>query len=436
MNRELFGWIVFGILISGAWNGDAQEKRESFLKGASGKSHLPSIEMLRDLGVEAFRPELNWKLVEPDVPEGSLTVNEVRQQPELIDRYLAEKDWTRLDRLVDPLIENGIQVVAVVGLGYNSGLPRYQKGLATPNALGRETYLGRIYLYARATVRRYRDRVMLWQIENELNEAGLTSFYGWRSPAPSVMGLAGARESYWNDFGFLTELLATLAEAVRIEAPGKPTVLNFHTDIHDVVHQRVGWLAGKKTWSDAIRAWSKYLDWIGIDAYPNYYAADPILFADIEARIQKVKALGLGKPIVVLETAYPVPMGEIPPEPVDWNEVKQARYIEVALEGAHRAGARGFFYFGLGRSGARPPAGGYSSKDLDALTRMGRAFRGGDVGGLLTGIVRYGPTYLRKRFPEVLMGAEGYGLLRQDGSQRPGYRVLKDWYARPLEWKR
>ena len=394
------------------------------------------MELLRGLGVRYFRPELNWKLVEPVVPEGRLTVKEVRAKPELVDRYLAEHDWTGLDRLVDPLVENGIGVVAVVGLGYNSGLPRYQKGPATPNALGRETYLGRIYLYARATVRRYREKVYLWQIENELNEAGLTSFYGWRSPAPSVLGFAGARKSLWNDFGFLTELLATLSEAVRIEAPGKPTVLNFHTDIHDMVHERVGWLAGRVTWTGAIRAWSRYLDWIGIDAYPNYYVADPVLFGDIEARIRRVKALGLGKPVVVLETAYPVPRGEVQPEPVDWTEVKQARYIEGALQGAHRAGARGFFYFGVDRGGARPPAGGYSRKDLDALTRLGRAFREGEVGPLLGGIVRYGPTYLRKRFPQVLMGAEGYGLQRVDGTKRPGYQVLKDWYARPLEWKR
>ena len=93
-------------------------------------------------------------------------------------------------------------------------------------------------------------------------------------------------------------------------------------------------------------------------------------------------------------------------------------------------------WLGVDRGGARPPAGGYSRKDLDAPTRLGRAFREGEVGPLLGGIVRYGPTYLRKRFPQVLMGAEGYGLQRVDGTKRPGYQVLKDWYARPLEWKR
>ena len=332
-----------------------------FLKGVSGKEHLPPLSVLKDLGARCFRPELNWRRIEPEVPAGVLTVGDVKATPSLIDDYIAAHDWSFVDRLIDPLVAHGIRPVAVVGLGYNGALPKHVGRTANPNVLGRANYLGRIYLYARATVRRYKDRVSIWQIENELNEAPLTTLYGWRSPSSLTRGCL------WRDFGFLAELLATLADAVRAEAPGALTMLNFHTDIHDNIHRRL-WVPGLRkavgthTWLVATLVWQEHLDIIGIDAYPNYYTADPVYGGDIEERIGRIKAVLPGKPVVVVETAYPIPREGEFPNPVDWTEEKQEAYVREAVAGARRAGANGFLYFAVDSPGGTPPREGSRAK--------------------------------------------------------------------------
>ena len=164
----------------------------------------------------------------------------------------------------------GYEFIAAVGSGWRADMPKYGGLKIPPDAIGRENYLGLYYLHTRACVRRYADKVLAWQIENEPNTA-----------AESV--IIGLREgNSWGDQDFVTEVLQMLEKAVREEDPEAWITINFHTDLH---------------FEDEVVKWLDLIDVVGIDAYPNYLSGDSVLSDIVLQRVSRAKELSNGKPV-------------------------------------------------------------------------------------------------------------------------------------------
>ena len=350
-----------------------------------------------------------------------------------MEEYISSHDWGTFDNLIQSYVENNFQIFAVLAGGLNCDLPRFQGAVANPDRIGRQFYLGHIYLFAKATARRYGKTIKAFFIEDELNEAGLAALLGWREPCSIDFRTRRFTQTCWTDFNFLTELIKTLSQAVRQEAPKSLVGILLHTDIHDNFHKGL-WaaIAGRKNFVESVVAWEQFGDIIGLDFFPNYYIADPVYFTDVGERIKKIKAVLLEKSVVVLETGYSIPKQSTNPYPVNWDEEKQAIYVHGAIESAVEAGADGFSYFNPEGLGCSPPPGGYTAKDLYALQKLGRAFRQGDTLAAVVAVIELGVDYLDARFRCVLQAAEGYGFLRPDGSKRPAYYSIQRWYREKI----
>jgi len=275
---------------------------------------------LRALSAGWLRPHVDWRTVEPVVEEPPLLPADVTDA--LVERYSLEdpsKNWSAADLLVDTLGAAGIDVLPVVSGGYTVNQPDLvvdgETTRLTPDLVGAEVYLGLVSLNVRACVRRYRDRVRVWQIENELNVACETVIWGWRQGA------------LWCDRAFLTRLMKTLHDAVEAEDPEARTTQNFHTDLH---------------WEEDVVAWADWVDIVGLDAFPNYLEPEPVQGLLVGERVTEALALGLGKPVVVLETGYPTGPAER-----GYDEEKQAQYVRQAATSTYEAGAAGYFHFTL-----------------------------------------------------------------------------------------
>jgi hypothetical protein len=287
------------------------------------------ISDLNAINVSWVRIDVTWFEIEPYIYNHTL-VAEVTN--EIVDAYIASKNWSKFDTCVSMLTAAGINIVFILGCGYIHNLP-YIANTAeriSPDTVGWDYYLGDIYLYARAVVRRYGGDVQYWQIENELNAAGPTALlFGWRT-----LDLA-----WWHPV-FLETLIATLASAVKIEANlsgyDMYTIHNFHTDVPG--------------WSYYLTAWLDYLDIVGIDSYPNYLFGWPVLGETLGLKVELASILAtyydntteswVTKPVWVIETGYPTAPAERA-----FNELRQAEYVESAALSALAAGADGFFIF-------------------------------------------------------------------------------------------
>lgn len=109
---------------------------------------------LRDVKADFVRCWFNWRFFEPSpAPEHAL------------DSLLEEsyEKWP-LDGLVNTLVDRGIEIVPVLGCGYERMLP---EGLKVDR--NRALYLKRLGIHARLVIRRYKGKVKHWQIENEPN---------------------------------------------------------------------------------------------------------------------------------------------------------------------------------------------------------------------------------------------------------------------------
>lgn len=379
-----------------------------------------TVALASELGVRWLRPAVRWADVEPVLAQPSLTVADVKADPSLVEQYSRSVDWTAPDALLAALSGGGLRAFVIVGHGYASRLPRWNGIAATPDAIGREAYLGRLYLHVRAVVERYDGDGHLdapgitpvhhWQLENELNEAYLTALWGWREPS-----FEQAHISAWQDWDFLTRLLTTLADAVKGSDASALTAVNFHTDVSDALSATLG----KKTWRQAIQQWSPLIDIVGIDAYPNYYRAQPPRGSVLGDRVSAARQLAGGKPVVVLETGYPSG-----PAIEGFDEASQDAYIRAAYASAVAAGASGYFHFGSVT--AESHSVDITPVDLENLVRVGAAYDGEDVGWLISFSLTQ-PDYLKGHFVSVLQAVEGYwGLVRADGSHKPSWGAVQE----------
>jgi len=389
-----------------------------FILGTS-QGGTASIPLAAELGAGWMRTQVTWRSVEPVVINRGITVADVDNNPGLIADYIQEQSWTGPDALIGQIIAAGLEPLVIVGHGYASTLPEFDGATLTPDRIGRENYLGQIYLLSRAVVERYNGDgeldapggqvVRFWQLENELNQAFLTALWGWREP--SFLDALGCA---WRDWTFVTQLLETLSAAVRAEDPDAWTTVNFHTDVPAEINQ--GFLL--PSWENAIREWVSYVDIIGLDAYPNYYLPDPVRGEELQQRVATASEMGCGKPVVVVETGYPTGPAER-----GYTEAGQAEFIQEAFDASVAGGAQGFFLFGVKTGEAHGTE--ITPEDLANIEYLGELYDQGDFAGLLA-FALANAEYLEDHFADVLQTVEPYwGLVRTDGTHKAGWDVFQ-----------
>ena len=409
-------------LVSFLWAlvADSAEKAQlpPFIFGVCDSSSL-ALPYLKELGIHWARTGIPVKAVRPEVREPAPTLAEVQAHPELVEKFSRETDWSAVDAQLKRMLEFGVQPIPIIGHGYRNEHATIHGQLATPDRLGREQYLGLMYLYCRAVVERYDGdgyldapgiTIKLWQMENELNQAGLTAAWGWREPA----WLPGLR-SAWNDWDFLTRLLATIHQAVKDADPEAVTFMNFHTDIPP----RINHLLRQPDWTLAVRRWKDLMEVIGFDSYPNYYLAEPVRGALIGERIRQIQAAAPGKPVFLVEVDYPSG-----PAVRGFSEEHQAEFLRESYDAARRAGAWGYLKFSVVRSD-EPPA-DITEKDLAALAKVVPWWEQGKSLRLLGWAVLHA-NYLNRHFLDVVKTVEPYwGVVTPDGKRKPGFEVLQE----------
>ncbi len=262
------------------------QHREIEPKTVAGRASLALAENLVAANIDFARCWFPWKFFEPTpVHENQLT-------------QLLEASYSKwpLDDFVNVLTSHGIGLVPVLACGYQRMLPQ---GLEPdPN---RALYLKRVSIHARLLVRKYKDRIKCWQIENEPNWWAEHTAGGWRS------GL-----SWIHEHGFRHELLQTLRDAVHVEDPSAQTIINLEADA--------------KTIDPA--SYSPYCDIIGLDFYPNYKAAWPVKTTFVKLADQVAKTLK--KPVIISETGYPSG-----PTLLGYSPTNQSKFVENACRDAH-----------------------------------------------------------------------------------------------------
>ncbi|MFI5449481.1 MAG: hypothetical protein ACHQ03_06940 [Candidatus Bathyarchaeia archaeon] len=199
-----------------------------------------------------------------------------------------------MDTFVDVLTARGIGVLPVVCCGYQRFLPHGLKVDSDRNA-----FVRRAAAHARLLVRKYKDKIRFWQIENEPNWWHMHSVGGWREG------------STWLNTDFKLQLLKELNDAVHVEDTAAWTIINLEADAKLA---KIGHFAAQ-------------CDMIGLDFYPNYKQASPI---DVSIfRKAKTVAEKTGKPAMIIETGYPSG-----PALRGYSTAKQAEYVRKACSEA------------------------------------------------------------------------------------------------------
>jgi len=299
-------------------------------------------------GADSFRPQIHWHQVEPMLASAISRPEDVTEQ--LVDGYSRGGNginWELYDQMIDSLVASGIEPHIVVGAAYDFQVPSTTSGRApgraVPDNIGRESYLAHVYLHARAAVRRYRGRVHMWQLENELNGAGETMLVvRWRTGRS------------WLDTGFQTAIMDVLARAVREEDPTALTSHNFITD----------WklIKGVYDWREDVRRWLSFIDIVGVDTYPNYVFGWPSRGRSVGKKVAQAVEISEGKPVMVLETGYPAR-----PKHRGMSEGRQVEYARDAIGSAVEAGACGFYDYLICSPEGYPTEGPWSNRFFQSI---------------------------------------------------------------------
>lgn len=283
--------------------------------------------LMKRAGATSFRPHVHWNRVEPIITDPGLRVADVTER--MIAQYAEGRpgvSWDETDLMVDGMVRAGINPFLCLGAAFYHQVPlaevKKQVIRFDDNRIPNDVYLGHLYLHARAVVRRYKVSCRHWQLENELNEAvGTLVVLKWRN---------GRR---WLSGSFVTQLIGLLNEAVKREDPGALTSHNYAMGFKMI--------PGVYDWIRDVRKWDKYVDIVGFDPFPNYLRGEPIGIGGAVARcVRRIRALGLKRPIYILEDGYPVK-----PEGKGFSEENQKRYVGELLDAAAEQKLDGVFIY-------------------------------------------------------------------------------------------
>ena len=278
------------------------------------------IDEVTELGASWYRSYVVWNEIEPKIKEKRVDLGRLE---ELIEEYLETKNWETTDNMVDELVNNGIEPFLVIGVGFDDFLPIYQTRIANPAVLGPGNYITHLYLHTRAVVRRYRDRVHYWQMENQLNEAKI------------ALLVHKTRSGYtWNQWEYLTGIMRAIRDGVKTEDPNAQVTTALHTDIPDEIHEH----RGTKTWREALTDWWGFVDIIGLSIYPNNRRGLPVLGEVVGQRVAQAMPLARDKQVIVMEAGYPSGPSS------SYTEANQSLFVEEAANAVQNNGGLGFFY--------------------------------------------------------------------------------------------
>ncbi len=229
---------------------------------------------LKQAGIQFVRIWFQWNLFQPKLNGEESTI---LQFP--------------LDDLVRELNEAGIEIIAVIGNGYERFLP---EGLEANDS---SRYLVHLRESSRQIVEHYKGKISAWQVENEPNWWLEHYATHWRSGG------------IWLEPGIQDLVLNELSTAVREADPNSTVIINLEAD-----HEKTNW-----------EHFSKLCDILGLDYYPNYSHSSPVDASRIgdAAKIRKAT----GHPVFIAETGYPSG-----PLIMGYDKEKQKDYVKQACE--------------------------------------------------------------------------------------------------------
>jgi len=238
-------------------------------------------------------------------------------------------DFSFYDKLIDRIEEKGLNVLAAVGCAYSQMLPdRILK--ENDICLDLPSYLPQLKRYVTETVAHFKDKVAIWQAENEINHTELHVVPGgWRRPAWIL------------DQKKEIQILFCIISGIRENTSKSQIMVNLECD--------------NPNWQKSLKAYTRSLsfDIIGIDFYPSYsfIPCDPInSFPNRILRLSEIidTALSFKKKVIVAEIGYPAPKE-------NYSEENQAAYIHHACQALLTTKAKGIFIWELTDQTSKEP---------------------------------------------------------------------------------
>lgn len=372
-----------------------------------------------ELGIHFMRLDFPWRNVVPKLSKSDLWErHELEENPHLVEQLIKKLEqsnaWVAFDRKIAWAKKFNIEMIPIVGHGYQFDQPFYKGKPFGPHLVGKEKYLGTMALFVRAFVRRYAEHFNYVQIENELNVAAPTMLWGWRLPS----GMEGMKSGPFADWNFLTEIIKTLSHSVRREHATARIIHNFHTDLSVKMLHRLG----LPSWSEAVEWWRPYLDIIGLDLYPTYYDANKNYRGNLARQVEKAKLVGCGRPVMIMETNYP--RG---PHDRAFDALKQAAYVKNAIDEARASGAEALLFYGAVSLSYQEDHEHFSASEKRLIKKLGQSLEQGDLLGLGFTLFWHNRLVKSGELAKLLTTVEPFwDFFDENRMPVPAYAILRD----------
>ena len=108
--------------------------------------------------------------------------------------------------------------------------------------------------------------------------------------------------------------------------------------------------------------WGRYIDIVGVDAFPNYLFGHPPMGSRVGKKVAQAREVARGKPVMVLESGYPVRPGYR-----GMSEGGQAVFVRDAVASTADAGGCGFYYYTLCSPEGYPVEGPWSNRFFQSV---------------------------------------------------------------------
>ena len=268
------------------------------------------FQLMDTLNIKFIRSEITWPSVEPYVDQALSNDPETRisgssGNRDYIDDYIAAHAQVFDNLEVHYQLANQYLYDFVVTIGDGHSTPRIsqtQKKLWVGfedvvsqqdidlgynsndfKFITKDSYLNLLERHARALVRRLKNVIQFWQIENELNQADLAAITNQRDDFRR-------NGSAWAHMEFLDAVIQSMSNSIRLEDPTAKITHNFHP-----FRLRT------------IQDWGQYLDVVGLTYHPNFLYAYPLMgfFAGDVVKIVHQLLGGTRKPVWILSSGYP-----------------------------------------------------------------------------------------------------------------------------------
>ena len=237
--------------------------------------------------------------------------------------------WTPYDTMITALREKGIKLLAIVACGQIDMVSK------DPTEVGPDEYIRVAGELTRAIVERYKDKISIWQIENEVN--------AWSGHASLLFRFRNVSDSYWlnpTQNGFREQLMETLYRSVKAADENAKVAVAIHYGAWawEIVGYHEAYIP-------------KNYDILGLTIYSHYMNIIPPILTPLQVAADYVKnaikfAEANGRPIIVVETGFP--SGDFGVQRNSyWTQDGQRSFVSAFVDEAmdHTNVIIGFFYF-------------------------------------------------------------------------------------------